>query len=65
MPSIFRKLASLTAWVLFVFGLLSLLGGFFRITSGAGLEVIRDYLGFGVVSLFLSVVTMRLRQKME
>jgi hypothetical protein len=65
MPSIFKKLASIIAWVLFVFGSLSLLGGFVRIFRGAGLDIIRDYLGFGVVSLFLSVVTMRLRQKME
>ena len=61
----FKKLTTLTAYVLFIFGSLSLLGGFVRIFRGAGLDLIRDYLGFGVVSLFLSVVTMRLRQKME
>ncbi len=61
----FKKLATITVYVLFVFGSLSLLGGFFRIFGGAELDLIRNYFGFGVVSLFLSVATMRLRQKMD
>ena len=66
MPSIFKALASITAWVLFVFGSVSLLGGFGRIIGGSPeLDFITVYFGFGVSSLFLSVVTMKLRQKME
>ena len=62
---IFKTLATIVAWVLFIFGALSMLGGFFRIFSLARLEMIGSYLGFGVLSLFLSVVTMRMRQKMD
>ena len=65
MPQIFKFLATLTAWVLFVFGGLSLLGGFGRILEGAPLDLMTAYFGFGVVSLFRSVVTMILRKKME
>lgn len=60
----FKALASITAYVLFIFGALCLIGGFGRIAGGASLNMITAYLGFGVASLFLSVVTMRLRQQM-
>lgn len=69
MPSIFKALATIAAWVLFVFGLLSLLIGFVRVFSAIpetatapGLALITAYFGFGVVSLTLSVVVMKLRQ---
>ena len=62
---VFKTLASIGAWVLFIFGALSLLGGFIRIFSLARFDLISAYLGFGVVSLFLSVVAMRMRQKMD
>jgi uncharacterized membrane protein YoaK (UPF0700 family) len=72
MPDIFKALASITAWVLFIVGLLGLvtgsigsaLGGQF---FGAEPPAIQVYLGLGlsVVTLVLSVCTMRLRQKME
>ncbi|MFC1942119.1 hypothetical protein ACFLWU_02760 [Chloroflexota bacterium] len=66
MPRIFKGLATITAWVLFVFGLLSLVGGFGRIIGGSPeMDLMSAYFGFGAGSLFLSVVTMRLRQKME
>ena len=65
MPQIFKFLATLTAWVLFVFGSLSLLGGFGRILGGAPLDLMTAYFGFGVGSLFLSAVTMIIRKKME
>ena len=53
-------------WVLFIFGALSLLGGFGRIIGGSPeVELMTAYFGFGVAGLFLSVVTMRIRQKME
>ncbi|MFC1912939.1 hypothetical protein ACFLX7_01945 [Chloroflexota bacterium] len=66
MPSIFKALASINAWVLFVFGCLSLLGGFGRIIGGVTeLPLISAYFGFGVGSLFLSVVVMKLRKMLE
>ena len=66
MPSIFKALASITAWVLFIFGAASLLGGFGRIIGGSPeLDLMTAYLGFGVGSLFLSVVTMKLRRNLE
>ena len=66
MPSIFRALASITSWVLFVFGSVSLLGGFGRIIGGSlELDLITAYFGFGVGGLFLSVVTMKLRKNLE
>ena len=65
MPQIFKFLTTLTAWVLFVFGGLTLLGGFGRIFGGAPLDLMTAYFGFGVGSLFLSAVTMIIRKKME
>jgi hypothetical protein len=66
MPNIFKALASITAWTLFVFGSLSLLGGFGRIIGGSPeLDLMTAYFGFGVGGLFLSVVTMKLRKNLE
>ena len=66
MPSIFKALTSVTAWILFVFGTLALLGGFGRIIGGSpAIDMMTAYFGFGVGSLFLSVVTMKIRQIME
>ena len=66
MPRIFKTLTSIIAWVLLVFGTLSLLGGFGRIMGGSpATDIMTAYFGFGVGSLFLSVVTMKLRQTME
>jgi len=66
MLGIFKALASLVAWVLLVFGVLSLLGGFGRIIGGSPtIDMMTAYFGFGVGSLFLSVVTMKIRQTME
>lgn len=66
MPKIFKALATITAWVLFVFGLLSLISGFGRIIGGSpDLELMSAYFGYGVGSLFLSVVVMKLRQMLE
>lgn len=69
MPSIFKALASIVAWVLFVFGLLSLLIGFVRVfgaipktATAPSLPLITAYFGFGIISLTLSVVVMKLRQ---
>ncbi len=66
MPRIFKALTSIVAWVLLVFGALSLLGGFGRIIGGSPeVDLMTAYFGFGVGGLFLSVVTMKLRQTME
>ncbi len=66
MPKIFKALATITAWILFVFGLLSLVSGFGRIVGGSPeLELMSAYFGYGVGSLFLSVVVMKLRQMLE
>ena len=66
MPPIFKALASITTWILFVFGSMSLLGGFGRIVGGSpALDLMTAYFGFGVGSLFLSVVTMKLRKNLE
>ena len=66
MPSIFKALASITAWVLFVFGSVSLLGGFGRIIGGSPeLDLLTAYFGFGIGGLFLSVVVMKLRKGLE
>ena len=72
MPPIFKALASITVWVLFILGWLFLLGtnigsamagAFF----GAEPPPLATYLGngVGVVSLALSVVCMKLRQMLE
>lgn len=70
MPQIFKALASITAWVLFVFGLLALLTAFVRIfRAGTGtspsVALMWAYFGSAIASLFLSVVTMKLRKTLE
>lgn len=64
MPSIFKTLASITVWILFLFGLGSLLGGFARGFMGGELALVSSYFGYGVASLTLSVVAAKLRQTM-
>jgi len=66
MPPIFKALATITVWVLFVFGVLCLLGGFGRIigTRSESLPLISAYFGYGIVSMALSVVCAKLRQMM-
>jgi len=66
MPTIFRTLTSITAWVLFVFGVLALIGGFGRIIAGSPtIEMMTAYFGFGVGSMFLSAVTMKIRDMID
>ncbi len=68
MPSVFKPLASLTVWILFLFGVFSLLGGLARVIGIVGereLPLISAYFGFAVSSLTLSVVVAKLRQTME
>ena len=72
MPQIFKALASITVWILFVLGCLTIIinlvmgtlaGEYF----GAGPPSLQTLfpLGIGVVSLALSVVCMKLRQMLE
>ncbi len=68
MPSTFKALASIAVWILFLFGCLSLLGGFVRIIGMGGrttLPMISFYFGYGILSLTLSVVAAKLRQTMQ
>ncbi|MFQ6121576.1 MAG: hypothetical protein ACE5LA_00735 [Dehalococcoidales bacterium] len=72
MPPIFKALASIIVWVLFIFGSVTLLGGFVRVVGASAgilgtpeLPTMSAYFGFGVVGLVLSVVVMNLRQMLE
>ena len=73
MPSVFKALATITAWVLIVFGLLTLVITFVFAnivgaqTGYAGPPPMEASVNsaIGVASMVLSVVVMRLRQKME
>jgi bacteriorhodopsin len=68
MPTIFKSLTTIVAWVLFVFGLLRLLIGLvMAFASGPTLPPTQTYLDFavGIASLSLSAVVMQLRRKLE
>lgn len=72
MPPVFKTLATVVAWILFVFGCLALLAGFGRIlgiminlVSVPSVNLMASYFGIGIVSLILSVVAMKLRQMLE
>lgn len=72
MPSIFKTLASIAVWALFVTGALALLGAFVRIV-GAALDIAESpdvalmtaYFGYGLGGLVLSVITMWFRKRLE
>jgi hypothetical protein len=68
MPSIFKALATITVWVLFIFGLLRLVIGLvMAFTTGPQLASLPVYLDFfvGTIALTLSVVVMLLRKKLD
>ncbi len=70
MPNIFKALASITAWILFVSGCLALISRaivWFGETGFAGTDTSQLAIDFFVIiALFVaSVVVMRLSQKME
>ena len=72
MPPVFKILASVVAWILFVFGCLALLAGFGRIlgimiklVTPPSVNLMASYFGIGIVSLILSVVAMKLRQMLD
>ena len=65
MPPIFKALATIAAWILFVNGCLGiLLPGIARLTGEAGLGAPIAW-GVGVISLIASVGAMKLRQTLE
>ena len=65
MPSKFKALASITVWILFIFGCLALLGGFVRAFMSSEIRLVSAYFGYGVLSLTLSVVCAKLRKMLE
>ena len=68
MPSIFKALATIAVWVLFVFGLLRLVIGLvMAFSSGPVPPPTETYLDFavGLASLTLSVVVMELRRRFQ
>ena len=70
MPSVFKALASITAWILFVSGCLTLISRavvWLTVIGFAGTDTSQLAMDFFVVIALLvaSVVVMLLRQKME
>jgi hypothetical protein len=72
MLSIFKVLATITAWILFIFGFLALIGGIVvSIEPTTGVTAMPKALlawahfGYGTINLVLSVVIMKLRQMLE
>ena len=70
MPSVFNALASITVWTLFSFGLGAFICGFVSImsyiletsTMPTSLPPISACFGFGIASLILSVIAMKIRK---
>ncbi len=70
MPSIFKALASITAWILCVVGCLGLISRvivWLAVTGFTGTDTSQLAMDFVVIAVFLvaSVVVMVLRQKLE
>jgi hypothetical protein len=68
MPSIFKALSSIVAWILFIFGFLRLIIALvMAFTTGRESPALAVYLDFAVAisSLALSVVVMWLRKKLD
>lgn len=65
MPSIFKVLATIAVWILFVYGCLAILGGL--IVCGMQTTGLVGWLHLfsGVASLILSLVAMKLRKDLE
>ncbi len=62
MPRIFKTLASIAAWILFVVGCIGVIH--FYVTAAMG-ETIYVCMGLTIASLILSVCAMKLRQMLE
>ena len=73
MPQIFKALASIATWFLFIFGLLGLVGTFLMAVVGGKIFVpsveppLEFFMGegLGALGLILSVCAMKLRQMLE
>ena len=75
MPSVFKALATITAWALFISGCLQLLGGAggyfysYYVTGSVGVLPVSTRVlmvwGLGTGSLVLAVCVMKLRQMLE
>lgn len=67
MPQIFKALATITAWFLFIWGLiLSVIDGFvFPIVGKVTMTEAYLATGLGIASLILSVVAMKVRKMLE
>jgi len=61
MSSVMKTLVSATVWILFVFGFAALVAGFGRVFAHVELAMVSAYFGYGILSLFLSAVTVKLR----
>ena len=72
MPQIFKALATINAWALFIIGWMAVIGGFVRlikayagVAAPPGVPPVWMTLGAGVAGLTLSVVVMKLRKGLE
>ena len=70
MPPIFKALATIAAWVLFIWGLITMVSvtiayyATVGINQDPGLSILFGW-GLGTAELVLSVVVMKLRQMLE
>jgi len=64
MQKIFRVLASIAAWILFILALQGLVWTFVTTNKRTAFEVVA-FFSLWVVTLVLSVVVMKLRKKLE
>ena len=62
MPRIFKPLATIAAWILFVVGCIGVIH--FYVTAAMG-ETMIACMGLTIASLILSVCAMKLRQMLE
>jgi hypothetical protein len=65
MPSIFKYFVSVSIWVLFFFGLAAIVAGFARAFGHSELRMVSAYFGFGILSMFLSIVSVKIRQTLS
>ena len=70
MPPIFKALASITVWVLFIWGCVTILSttvGFYAYIGIGSPPTLAIFMGWGVgtAELVLAVCTMKLRQMLE
>ncbi|HEX75749.1 MAG TPA: hypothetical protein G4O12_04110 [Dehalococcoidia bacterium] len=67
MPPIFKALATITAWFLFIWGLILAVFDGLVLPLIEQITMTQAYLatGLGITSLILSVVAMKLRQMLE